>query len=164
MRSPTRPWLRTLAALMPLTATGACALACSSPSHPGFFYPPAVDASVPETIDPQFDAPQDTAPLSCSAVETGVLCACKEIGQRPTLIYVLLDRSGSMNEVPGAAGTDAKWALVRRALLDAKGGALRKLGSKIRLGVAVFPGSNTDACATEVQASVSYTHLTLPTN
>lgn len=152
MRSPSRPWTRTLAVAMPLLAIGAIgaiAVACSSPSHPGLFQPPDdFDAANAETIDPQFDAPQDSAPLSCSAVETGALCACKEIGQRPTLIYVLLDRSGSMNEIPGT-GSDKKWVLVRRALLDAKGGALRKLGSKIRLGVAVFPGSETDACATE---------------
>jgi hypothetical protein len=137
---------------MPLAASGVIAAACSSPSHPGAFHPPNdFDAAGTETIDPLFDTAQDTPPLSCSAVETGVLCACKEIGQRPTLIYVLLDRSGSMNEKPGATG-DTKWALVARALLDAKGGALRKLGSKIRFGVAVFPGSDTDACATEVQA------------
>jgi hypothetical protein len=152
MGSPTRRWTRTLATALPLAAYAVVAVACSSPSHPGLFQPPDdFDATSSETIDPQFDAPQDTAPLSCSAVEAGVLCACKEIGQRPTLIYVLLDRSGSMSEVPGATA-DTKWALVRRALLDAKTGALRKLGSKIRVGVAVFPGSNTDACATEVEA------------
>ncbi len=152
MGPSTRRWLRTLAAVLPLATITATAFACSSPSHPGYFVPPDdFDAASAETTDPSFDANQDAAPLNCSAVEAGVLCACKEIGQRPTLIYVLLDRSGSMVEMPGTS-TVTKWELIRRALLDPSTGALRKLGSKIRLGVAVFPGSDALACATEVEA------------
>ena len=56
-----------------------------------------------------------------------------------------------MNETPGTSGL-AKWDLERLALVDSSSGALRKLGSKIRVGVAVFPGSNVDTCATEVEA------------
>jgi hypothetical protein len=144
-------WLRALALAVPGFAI---ALACSSPSHPGYFVDLRTDASVPETIDPGLDAAQDVPPINCNMVETGQLCACTEIGQKPPLLYLLLDRSGSMHEAIGTGGP-IKWDAVRTALVGgSKGsfaGVVRKLGKKIRIGVTNFP-SNPDVCGAGVEA------------
>ncbi len=149
MRGQRRSWVGALAVAASVATTG---LACSSPAHPGYLVDPSWgDAAAPaDAVDPSFDVAVDTAPLNCSAVEAGLLCACREIGTRPPVLYVLLDRSGSMLESPGSSGL-TKWNLVRTALVDPSSGALRKLGSKIRIGLAIFPGNDTDACSTEIE-------------
>lgn len=131
-------WIRALSCAAPLAAI---AIACSSPSHPGYLVAPGGDASVPETTDPLLDANQDVAPINCSMVETGALCACTELGQKPPVLYLLLDRSGSMRE-PISDGGAVKWDAIQAALLSAKSGVIRKLGKKIRIGVTNFPSSD----------------------
>ena len=64
------------------------------------------DAGTIPTIDSP-EPPQDTgfdvaidARVDCHVQEQdGTVCACFEIGQRPPLLYLLLDRSGSMEGV-----------------------------------------------------------------
>lgn len=90
----------------------------------------------------------DPATPECRLVaDDGSICACRELGQRPTTLYLLLDRSGSMAEHP-AGSAYTKWSLVRSALVDREQGALRRLGARIAFAMAWFPHpSFEDACA-----------------
>ena len=93
-----------------------------------------------------FDVPSTDAAINCAAGRDGGLCACKEIDQIPPTLYVLLDRSGSMGDkVPPS--TITKWDQVRLALVDAKTGALRALGGRISVGMALFPTQRANNCA-----------------
>lgn len=96
--------------------------------------------------DAAFDVAHDTR-IDCRIAQTdGTICSCTEVGQRPPTLYLLLDRSGSMNEAaPGS--TRSKWSLVRSALLDKEKGALRQLGGRLSIAAAWFPSpSMSDEC------------------
>lgn len=90
-----------------------------------------------------FDVATDTGPLDCSGGVDAGICACTEIGQKPPIVYLILDRSGSMAAKDGGAKT--RWDLVRIALFDASVGVLRKLGGRIAPAVAVFPAASAGA-------------------
>lgn len=100
----------------------------------------------PDGWTPGFDVGSADASFNCSDGKDAGVCACKEIGQKPTSFYVVLDRSGSMNEKDGGSAT--KWDVITLALLHAKDGVLRRLGSRISVGLALFPGpaKGADTC------------------
>jgi hypothetical protein len=90
---------------------------------------------------PPFDVGTDTgATINCGVGDAG-LCACKEIKQRGTTFYIVLDRSSSMSEIVEPA-TESKWVLIRRALFDRTSGVLRPLEARIAVGLSVFPGED----------------------
>lgn len=96
--------------------------------------------------DAAFDVAQDAAVDCRIADERGGICACAEIGQSPTTLYLLLDRSGSMAQIVKGTGR-SRWGLVRSALLDREDGALRKLGGRVAVAAAWFPSpSEADVC------------------
>jgi hypothetical protein len=103
------------------------------------------DAPAPALVG-EIDGGQ--APVDCRALERGGgVCACHEVAERPTTLYLLLDRSGSMGDTVAGTGR-TRWSLVRSALLDPRRGVLRKLGGRIAIAAAWFPSpSNKDACA-----------------
>jgi len=114
--------------------------ACGAKEHPPapLWGPdPDTGTRVDSGPDPIFDTRSDSD-INCSA-DAGGVCSCKEIGQRPTSLYLVLDRSGSMS-APVLPGTLSAWNVVRRALLAPTDGVLRKLGSRISIGAARFPG------------------------
>ena len=130
-------------------AGAATAPACSSNQHPPLPLDPGVVDSggfVETGPDPKFDVSMDST-INCATDAAGV-CSCKEIGQKPTSLYLVLDRSGSMREIVFPA-TTSKWEVVRTALTDTKAGVLRRLGSRVAIGAARFPGSGaeSDGCA-----------------
>ena len=97
---------------------------------------PKIDAS--DTGAP-FDVGTDGgATINCAVGDAG-LCACKEVKQRGTTFYIVLDRSSSMSDIIAPA-TESKWVLIRRALFDRTKGVLRPLDARIAPGLAVFPG------------------------
>jgi hypothetical protein len=80
--------------------------------------------------------------INCS---TDALCACEEIGQKPTSLYLVLDHSGSMGVA--TPGSQTKWRSIILALFDSTKGVIRGLGGRVALGVATFPGpSSGDEC------------------
>lgn len=100
-------------------------------------------ASETGTID--FDA--GDAALNCAADPTAY-CGCTVIGQKPTPVYLVLDRSGSMADVIPPA-TDTKWKTITDALLAPSTGVLRSFGARVAIGATVFPGASaSDACTT----------------
>lgn len=127
------------------------AIACSSNERPSSlndlvdpYGPLFVDAfSPPFQIQPQ----PTNVELNCATDVN--LCACKEVGQKPPTLFIVLDRSSSMNETIQPSGY-SKWDLVRFALLDSTSGVLRTLDGRLSTGVAVFPGENitNDTCST----------------
>jgi len=108
-------------------------------------------SSNPDGFEPNLDTRTDTA-INCSAGEDAGICACSEIGQKPTTLYLVLDRSGSMLATDG--GTQTRWDTIILALLHAKTGVLRKLGSRVAVGLALFPGMKAggDECTPGAQA------------
>ena len=76
--------------------------------------------------------------INCGTGDAG-LCACKEVKQRGTTFYIVLDRSSSMSDIVAPA-TETKWVLIRRALFDRTIGVLRPLDTRIAVGLSVFPG------------------------
>ncbi|GAC1352921.1 MAG: hypothetical protein NVS3B20_20080 [Polyangiales bacterium] len=123
-------------------ATGGCSGAQEHP--PPLFESFDEDAAVVDAFEgPRFEVSVDSA-INCSSDAAGI-CACKLIGQKPTSLYLVLDRSGSMREVVPPA-TMSKWDVVRLALLDQTTGVLRKLGSRLAIGAARFPASSGDTC------------------
>jgi hypothetical protein len=95
------------------------------------------------------DAAAETDPLAVDgAVDVSIncsaegLCACEEIGQKPTSLYLVLDQSGSMGVAPSGAVTP--WRSIVLALFDPAKGVIRGLGSRVALGVATFPGPASD--------------------
>jgi len=133
-----------------------CVVACSdrSASSQDDAGPSTSEAAVVEP-DVAFDVvPADVSPRECRlAMQDGSVCACREIGQRPPTLYLLLDRSGSMADRPTGSAR-SKWSLVRSALLDREIGALRKLGTRISLAMAWFPSPSpsSDVCEPGKQA------------
>jgi len=101
----------------------------------------------PDGFEPQFDAPGPDTAFNCSAGAEAGICACTEIGQKPTTLYVVLDRSGSMLEDDG--GPLSRWAVTTLALLHIKTGVLRRLGARVAVGLAMFPNTGTggDGCS-----------------
>ncbi len=130
-----------------MLAAAMLAAACSDKERPpGVFAVPSIDAG---KIDvgggSTFDVGTEAAIFDCSGGEEAGICACKEIGQRPTSLYVVLDRSGSMAEKGDAGQT--KWDAIRYALVHAKTGVLRALGGRVAVGLALFPfDSGGDGC------------------
>lgn len=119
-------------------------LACSGKERAPSLYGDPIDSSVTaETFEPSFDAAFDSA-INCSAGPEAGVCACSEIGQKPTSLYVVLDRSGSMDDRDG--GPDRRWDVITLALLHAKKGVLRKLGSRVTVGLALFPDVGAELC------------------
>jgi hypothetical protein len=115
--------------------------------------PPAFFGDLPETATQDvsgatFDTPATEVSINCSAGPEAGVCACSEIGQKPTSLYVVLDRSGSMLARDG--GSQTRWDVTTLALLHAKQGVLRKLGSRVTVGLALFPdtGASSDGCKT----------------
>ncbi len=105
-----------------------------------------LDTGAPLPHDAAFDVAQDAAVDCRIADERGGICACTEVSQSPTTLYLLLDRSGSMTEIVKGTGR-SRWGLVRSALLDPKDGVLRKLGGRIAVAAAWFPSpSQSDVC------------------
>jgi hypothetical protein len=92
------------------------------------------------------DAAAPKVPECRLVADDGSICLCEEVGQTPTPIYLVLDRSGSMAEiVPGTRRS--RWGLVRSALLDREVGVLRRFGGRIEVGAAWFPSpSESDVC------------------
>jgi hypothetical protein len=122
----------------------ALALACSGKDRPPSLTSDPPDTSaVPDVIEQTFDTAMDTA-INCSAGAEAGVCACSEIGQKPTSLYVILDRSGSMAERDG--GTESRWDVITLALLHAKRGVLRKLGARVTVGLALFPDTGSELC------------------
>lgn len=110
------------------------------------------DAGRDDSFTQNFDAPGPSTTFNCSAgVEAGI-CACTEIGQKPTTLYVVLDRSGSMLAVDNG-DMKTRWDIVTLALLHARTGVLRKLGGRVATGLALFPGAGAsgDGCAPGTQ-------------
>ncbi|MGZ6094917.1 MAG: hypothetical protein ACXWUG_22950 [Polyangiales bacterium] len=106
------------------------------PPHSGFDFDASGDGGE-STLDVSLDAS-----INCSAA--GV-CACEEIGQKPTNLYLVVDRSGSMAEM--ATTTQTKWQTIVLALFDNPTGVIRGLGGRISLGLTLFPGASaTDGC------------------
>ena len=102
-----------------------------------------VDSAAPDVADSgvPFDVATDTgATINCGAADAG-LCACKEVKQRGTTFYIVLDRSSSMSDIVAPA-TETKWVLIRRALFDRTIGVLRPLDTRIAVGLSVFPGDD----------------------
>ena len=131
-----------------LLAALACSLvvACSSSDHaPRLFDPNLFDAPIADAGDggaSGFDVATDAPELNCAADLEAGACACKEIGAHPPTLYLLLDHSGSMNEVVAPAAV-SKWNQIRSALLDVSSGVLRSLGSRVAVGSAIFPANGT---------------------
>jgi hypothetical protein len=136
--------LRGVLAMSTLALGASLFLGCSSNDHAPRalggdpFDAPAVDAS--DGGASGFDVKEDGGELNCAATLEADACACTEIGAHPPTLYILLDHSGSMNEVVAPA-TVSKWNQIRSALLDASRGALRKLGSRVAVGTAYFPAN-----------------------
>ena len=135
--------------LRPTAIVSLLLIGCGSPSSE----PLAPDVgtmgnvdSMPTGPDAAFDVRQDTR-VDCHIAQTdGSICSCTEVGQRPPTLYLLLDRSGSMND-PAPGSMRSKWSLVRSALLDKDKGALRQLGGRLTLAAAWFPSpSMSDEC------------------
>ncbi len=129
------------------------AIGCSSSAHPP---PPLFGADTSFDVGPTdsgtsaFDVARDSATFNCAdGIDAGV-CACTELGQTPPALYILLDKSGSMEQIV-APSTVSKWDQVRRALFDSTNGVLRKLGSRLSVGMALFPSGSGAACAPGVQ-------------
>lgn len=122
-------------------------VACSGRERAPGLYNDWPESGVAETFEPSFDAPAMDAAINCALGVEGGICACREIGQKPTSLYVVLDRSNSMLEKDG--GADTRWDVITLALLHAKRGVLRKLGARITVGLALFPDVGAgDACKT----------------
>lgn len=130
-----------------IAAIGLLVTACGDRERPAPFYGDLPDSSaVLDTPGASFDAPIVDVSINCSAGEEAGVCACSEIGQKPTSLYVVLDRSGSMLSRDGTSST--RWDVITSALLHAKTGVLRKLGSRVSVGLALFPdlGPSADGC------------------
>ena len=122
--------------------------ACGGRERPPGLYNDGPDTSVrSDSYEPKFDAPNTEVSINCAAgVEAGV-CACSEIGQKPTSLYVVLDRSGSMLDRDG--GAETRWDVITLALLHAKRGVLRRLGARVSVALALFPDTGPgDQCKT----------------
>jgi hypothetical protein len=132
---------------------GMCVTGCGNPSHapPLDTLAPPDDASVDGSGDaPNFDIPTLPA-IDCSKGRDAGYCGCTELAQKTPLLYLVLDRSGSMAQ-PFAGTTRRKWDVVTSALLDLSSGALRKLGTRVTVGATTFPGATACAAGAEVFA------------
>jgi len=97
----------------------------------------APDVGVAPDVGIDEIATPDTA-FDCKvAAADGTICSCTEVGQDPPTLYLVLDRSGSMVEIPPGS-TRSKWHMVRDALVGTNG-VPRKLGSRIKIAVTWFP-------------------------
>lgn len=137
-------------------------VACSSEPAPSRAPVPIEPIDVGAT-DAGFTLPPP-GPEDCRvALAEGLVCACHELGQRPPTLYLLLDRSASMSEL--VAGR-SRWWQVRSALLDRDRGVLRRLGTRISIGAAWFPGaslpSNGDADECDPGREILSTRWGLP--
>lgn len=126
-------------------------MACSDRSRPPGLHDGYEDAgygSGGDAWDPGFDVGSGDASFNCSDGKDAGVCACSEIGQKPTSLYVVLDRSGSMNDKDG--GSASKWDVITLALLHSKAGVLRRLGTRVSVGLGLFPGppKGGDTCIT----------------
>lgn len=131
------------------TAVLALCAGCSERSTPPGLGDGFRDSAVAGEVNgSSFDVGPGDASFNCSAGPDAGVCACSEIGQKPTSLYVVLDRSGSMNDTGG--GDETKWDVIRIALLHAKVGVLRRLGSRVAVALALFPGPavGSDTCTT----------------
>lgn len=120
-------------------------LGCSGKERAPFLVEP--DASYDTEPPPDgsdFDVKVDTAPLDCTGGVDAGICACTEIGQKPPVVYLVLDRSGSMT-AKEVGSSKSRWDLVRVALFDPTAGVLRKLGGRIAPALAVFPAASAGA-------------------
>lgn len=130
-------------------ASASVALACSNSERAPFLAPDTTfDASVQDAPTQTFDVGAADTSINCSSGAEAGICACKEIGQKPTSLYVVLDRSGSMADKIDSTSTQTKWDTIVLALLAMKTGALRALGSRVAVGLALFPGDGSDSCST----------------
>ncbi len=120
--------------------------ACGGKERAPAFYGDPPETGTQDVSGANFDAPSVDVSINCSAGPEAGVCACSEIGQKPTSLYVVLDRSGSMLARDG--GSDTRWDVTTLALLHAKQGVLRKLGSRVTVGLALFPdtGPSADGC------------------
>lgn len=107
------------------------------------------DASVSaDGFSPRLDTGGDTA-FNCSGGEEAGICACTEIGQKPTTLYIVLDRSGSMLDTDG--GALSRWDVITLALLHGKTGVLHRLGGRVSVGLALFPDTRGEGCSPGAQ-------------
>lgn len=133
-----------------LVVSALALLGCSSEPRPPGLSDGYEDASLPgpDAFEPGFDVRPTDAAFNCSDGKDAGVCACNEIGVKPTSLYLVLDRSGSMNDKDG--GPVSKWDVITLALLHSKTGVLRRLGTRVSVGLALFPGPirGSDACVT----------------
>src|SRR5208283_3468457 len=71
-------------------------------------------------------------------------CTCTELTAKPTTVYLILDHSGSMDDIVPPSTVSTKWDTIESALFDEQTGVLRQLGARLAVGVATFPSD--DAC------------------
>jgi hypothetical protein len=131
------------AAILSAAILAGCA-GCGASERPPPPFEIPFDAATP--VDgPSFDLGVEETAINCAAARQDEICACTEISQRPTSLYLVLDRSGSMLDRQDSA--DSKWEAIRIALFHAKTGVLRALGARVSVGLAVFPSGNDGACS-----------------
>lgn len=130
-----------------LWALSLCAACGGREVAPGLYNEGPDTSARADVYEPSFDAPNAEVSINCSAGPEAGVCACSEIGQKPTSLYVVLDRSGSMLDKDG--GTESRWEVITLALLHAKKGVLRRLGARVTVGLALFPDTGAgDQCKT----------------
>jgi hypothetical protein len=62
-----------------------------------------------------------------------------ELAQRPATVVMLIDQSASMHQ---AFDGGTRWQVLRDALLDEENGAIKKLESTVRFGIALYSSEN----------------------
>ncbi len=135
------------AALLTLLACGAC----GDRERAQPFVAVGLDAGkVEDAPGSPFDLGTPDSAINCSAGPEAGVCACKELGQKPTSVYLIVDRSGSMSDFGG--GAESKWDVIRAALVDPTRGVLRTLGARISIGLAIYPGPfTTNGCTPGIE-------------